>query len=209
MQRRVGALAALEPIPFPPPAPSVSIPEPAAPVAPQLATPSLDVAPQPNGQSREMRMRAQATATDARAERLVRQVRTDVAALQDTLASLGREQDTLLEVDAGAVARNPQAAATLAPSVLVKAVVASEAENRQLRKRIRKSQARQLKLQARLNELMLADAARVSRLQTLEDVIRALHENLGDLRLERETLRQRPPMKLERPGELPSGEGYR
>src|SRR5512139_1416926 len=131
----MSASAAAAPTPPPPPAPFPTIPL------------------QPQPQARDLRMRAQATATDARAERLVRQVRSDVAALQDTLANLGREHDAMLEVDAGAVARNPQVAATFAPAVLVKAVVASEAENCQLRKRIRKSQARQLKLQARLNEL--------------------------------------------------------
>ena len=70
----------------------------------------------------------------------------------------------------------------LAPAVLVRAVMSAEAENRRLRKQARKRQERQQRLQARLQELQLAEAARSSRLQTLEEVISALHGNLGDLR---------------------------
>lgn len=142
------------------------------------------------------RMRGQMTSSDARAERLVRQVRTEVAALQKTLASLAEEHDEMLEVDPSSVAKNPEAALTLPPAVLVRTVVAAEAENRRLRKRARKVQARQRQLRERLHELQLAEAARASRLQTLEDVISALHGNLQDLRQEREFLRHFAPPQL-------------
>jgi chromosome segregation ATPase len=145
------------------------------------------------------------TSSDARAERLVRQVRTEVAALQETLTALAQEHDEMLEVDPASVAKNPEAALTLAPAVLVRAVISAEAENRRLRKQARKVAVRQRALKERLHELQLSEAARVSRLQTLEEVIGALHGNLGDLRQEREFLRQWAPPKLERPGELPPG----
>lgn len=157
----------------------------------------------------EMRLRGQMTSSDARAERLVRQVRTEVSALQETLAALAQEHDEMLEVDPKSVAKNPEAALTLAPAVLVRAVMSSEAENRRLRKQQRKVQERHRQMQARLQELQISEAARASRLQTLEEVIAALHGNLGDLRHEREFLRQWAPPKLERPGELPSGEDHR
>ena len=149
------------------------------------------------------------TSSDARAERLVRQVRNEVSALQETLAALAQEHDDLLEVDPASVSKNPQAALTLAPAILVRAVVSAETENRRLRKRARKAAEGQRALRSRLLELQLSEAARASRLQTLEDVIGALHGNLGDLRAEREFLRQWTPSKLQRPGELPSGDGNR
>lgn len=142
------------------------------------------------------RMRAQMTSSDARAERLVRQVRTEVAALQKTLASLAEEHDEMLEVDPASVAKNPEAALTLPPAVLVRAVVSAETENRKLRKRAQKVQARQRQLRERLHELQLSEAARASRMQTLEDVISALHGNLQDLRKDREYLRQWAPPQL-------------
>lgn len=129
--------------------------------------------------------------------------------MQETLAALAQEHDEMLEVDPASVAKNPEAALTLAPAVLVRAVISAEAENRRLRKRARKAFEREQKTRARLQELQLSEAARVSRLQTLEDVIGALHGNLTDLRQERELLRQWAPPKLQRPGELPSGEGNR
>lgn len=153
-----------------------------------------------------MRLRGQMTSSDARAERLVRQVRTEVAALQETLTALAQEHDEMLEVDPAAVVANPEAALTLAPAILVRAVISAEAENRKLRKRAQKVQARQRHLRERLHELQLSEASRASRLQTLEDVIGALHGNLTDLRQEREFLRQWAPPRLERPGELPPGQ---
>jgi len=188
-----------EPIPFPPSA--------STPIDPHAGT--WDELLRSRTRGGEIRMRGQMTSTDARAERLVRQVRTEVAALQETLTALAQEHDEMLEVDPASVVKNPEAALTLAPAVLVRAVISAESENRRLRKRARKVQERQRQMQARLQELQLAEAARVSRLQTLEDVIGALHDNLGDLRHEREFLRQWAPPKLERPGELPGGESHR
>jgi type I site-specific restriction endonuclease len=187
------------PIPFPPPA--------SAPIDPHAGT--WDELQRGRPQGGNLRLRGQLTSSDARAERLVRQVRTEVAALQETLSALAQEQDEMLEVDPASVAKNPEAALTLPPAVLVRAVVSAESENRRLRKRARKVQERQRQMAARLQELQLSEAARAARLQTLEDVISALHNNLGDLRHEREFLRQWAPPKLSRPGELPSGEDLR
>ncbi|MGE0599240.1 MAG: hypothetical protein AB7J35_07650 [Dehalococcoidia bacterium] len=187
-----------DPIPFPPPASGID---------PHSG--SWDELLRTRPRAGEMRLRGQMTSSDARAERLVRQVRTEVSALQETLAALAKEHDEMLEVDPKSVAKNPETALTLPPAVLVRAIMSSEAENKRLRKQQRKVQQRHRQMQIRLQELQLAEAARTSRLQTLEEVIAALHGNLGDLRHEREFLRQWAPPKLDRPGELPSGEGHR
>lgn len=185
-----------DPIPFPPPA--------STPIDPHAGT--WDELLRTRTRGGEMRLRGQMTSTDARAERLVRQVRNEVSALQETLAALAQEHDEMLEADPAAIAKNPEAALTLAPAVLVRAVLSAERENRNLRKRVQKDQARRQKLQARLHELQIAEAARASRLATLEDVIGALHGNLTDLRQEREFLRQWAPPQIQKPDELPSGE---
>ena len=136
------------------------------------------------------------TGSDARAERLVRQVRQDVERLQSTLSQLATEQSELYEVDAASVAANPDAALTLPPAVLVRALVASDQENRSLRKRIGKSRTREQKLREKLHRMELEEASRKSRLDTLEDVLAALHGNLQDLRAEREYLRQNSAPQL-------------
>ena len=188
-----------DPIPFPPPA--------GAQIDPHAGT--WDELLRTRSRNGHSGMRGQMTSSDARAERLVRQVRNEVSALQKTFASLAEEHDAMYEVDPAAIARNPETALTLPPAILVRAVVSSESENLRLRKRARKNEARQRKLRERLQELQLSEAARQSRLQTLEDVIGALHGNLTDLRQEREFLRQWAPPMLSKPGELPSGEGQR
>jgi chromosome segregation ATPase len=188
-----------DPIPFPP--------QNGTPIDPHAGT--WDELPRSRGRGQELRLRGQMTSSDARAERLVRQVRMEVAALSDTLTALAEEHDEMLEVDPSAVAENPEAALTLAPAVLVRAVISAENENRRLRKQAKKYGDRQRALKARLHELQIAEAARASRLQTLEDVIGALHGNLTDLRQEREFLRQWAPPRLERPGELPPGQDDR
>lgn len=150
-------------------------------------------------------LRAQMTGSDARAERLVRQVRSDVERLQKVLDALSQEQGDLLEVDPAAIAANPDAAATLAPGLLVRAVIAAETENRRLRKRLAKARQREQKLQGRLQQMELASAARKSRLDTIEEVLAALHGNLQDLRQEREFLRQWAPAQVSARPELPPG----
>ncbi len=188
-----------EPIPFPA---SANVP-----IDPKAGT--WDEPVPPRSRHGEPRMRSQMTSSDARAERLVRQVRSEVVGLQESLTALAREQHEMIEVDPAAVAQNPEAALTLAPSILVRAVVAAEAENQSLRKRAAKTRVREQKLKERLQELQLSEAARVSRMQTLEDVISVLHGNLTDVRHEREFLRQLVQPRAERPGELPSGETHR
>ena len=157
----------------------------------------------------DMPLRGQMNGSDARAERLVRQVRNDVERLQKLLDTLSAEQGELMEGDPAAIAANPEAAATLAPALLVRAVVTAENENRRLRKRLAKARQREQQLHGRLQQMEVAEATRKARLDTLEEVLAALHGNLQDLRQEREFLRQWAPTQLGRRAELPPGEDRR
>lgn len=188
------AAAAPGPIPFPP-QPGANAPDGAAGTWEELL----------NRAAPEIPLRGQMTGSDARAERLVRQVRSDVERLQKVLDALGQEQGELVEADPAAIAANPDAAATLAPGLLVRAVIAAETENRRLRKRLAKARQREQKLQGRLQQMELASAARKSRLDTIEEVLAALHGNLQDLRQEREFLRQWTPAQVSARPELPPG----
>ncbi|WP_322795208.1 hypothetical protein [Tepidiforma sp.] len=180
------AAPSLDPIPFPPhPAP-----EPPA----DLARSGLHF-PGP--------LKGQASGADARAERLVRQVRKDVERLQATLQQLGAAQSDLLEVDAATVAANPQAAATLHPAILVRALVAAHDEHRRLEKQLKKARRQRDRARASLRQARIAAAARDARLATLEDVIAALHANLQDFRAVRDLLPAREAPALSRPAELP------
>lgn len=154
-------------------------------------------------------LRGQMNGSDARAERLVRQVRNDVERLQKLLDTLSADQGELMEADPAAIAANPEAAATLAPALLVRAVVSAEKENRRLRKRLSKARQREQQLHGRLQQMDVAEAARKARLDTLEEVLAALHGNLQDLRQEREFLQQWAPAQLSRRAELPPGEDRR
>jgi transcriptional accessory protein Tex/SPT6 len=139
----------------------------------------------------------------------VRQVRSDVERLQQVLDALSAEQGEMMDVDPGAITANPDAAATLAPSLLVRAVVSAETENRRLKKRLAKARQREQQMHGRLQQMEVAEAMRKARLDTLEDVLAALHANLQDLRQEREFLRQWAPAQLTRRAELPPGEDRR
>lgn len=150
-------------------------------------------------------MKGQAAASDARAERLIRQVRKDVERLQATLEQLHAEQSDLLEVDPHTVAANPEAAAALPPAALVRAIIAAAEENRALRKQLRKARKQRDRALQHARSLELAAAGRDARLATLEEVIAALHANLQDLREERQFLREWRPAQLPRtePPQLP------
>ena len=197
------ALAAVrDPLPFPrPPAPP-SAPPPrlraeAGPPAHE-APPSLPVAPLASSLF-TVPLRGQASASDARADRLVRQVRGEIEQLRQSFQALSTEHGEMLHVDPADIAANPEAALGLPPAVLVRTILAVHACNAESEMR-RKRQAKRLaKLQARLRKFAIEDAETRGRLGTLEEVISALHANLEDLRLERGSA----PRVLTTPG-LPS-----
>jgi hypothetical protein len=182
-----------EPIPFVPPPPA---PEPRAAdeggIPEFLFKPEAPPAPVEPPRPFTFPLRNQATAADSRADRLVRQIRGEVEQLREALDSLVSEQDEMVEVDPALVVAHPDAAATLPPAVLVRAIVATHEENVRMKKRVSKQGRREANLRRRYNELKLEDAARRSRLDTLEEVLAALHANLQDLRLERDSQRLLP-----------------
>ncbi|MEX0781013.1 MAG: hypothetical protein WD557_00065 [Dehalococcoidia bacterium] len=91
-------------------------------------------------------------------------------------------------VTAHDIAINPAAAERMPPATLVNAVVATEAENRALRRRLHARKQELHELKRGMADHVVEDAELRGRLRTLEDVIGALHANLEDLRLQRDQL---------------------
>ncbi|MCK9517626.1 MAG: hypothetical protein M0R74_01170 [Dehalococcoidia bacterium] len=173
---------------------------PAAPGARMPATPPSMVAARLGGHGP---MKSQATGSDARAERLVRQVRTEVDELRQ---ALGRMRDTpgeLTALDLEAVANDPDAAAALPPVLLVRALLEQRERNTRLEKKLAKQRDRIELLEDRVRDLKQERAWQRGRLSTLDDVIAALHANLSDLRLHRDGREleapSAPPIALDSP----------
>ena len=148
-----------------------------SPHTPQTAAPAMRVPP----------MKGQATGNDARAERFYREVRAEVDDLRRTLSRVRELDEELTELDLDAVTSNPEGAAALPPAVLVRALVESHRANGRLRRRLEKSRVRAARLEDRIRDLKQERAYESGRLETLDRVIGALHANLEDLRLARDT----------------------
>ena len=176
--------AAPEPAPLPVPEPA-PMQEPAAALEPApAATPTA-----PLLHALDSRMRDQFTSSDSRADRLVRQVRNEVDQLKKTLDALSFDNEDMFELDIAALLANPEHAATLPPAMLVRALMETAEENDRLRDEVDDQRGKATKLRRQVRELRREDAARQARLDTLEEVIAALHANLEDLRYDRDRAR--------------------
>ncbi|MCZ2108746.1 MAG: signal peptidase I [Dehalococcoidia bacterium] len=163
------------------PAPSPELPSTPEPPA---AVPALDPALKAGAFAR-IPLRSQATATDARTERLVRSIRGEVEELRETLDAIASDRGEFLEADIAAVIADPEGAASLPPAVLVRAIVAANERNEQMLAELGRQARRNAKLKSKLRALRITHAQVAGRMATLDEVIGALHANLEDLRLER------------------------
>ena len=160
----------------------------------------------PNG------FRSQATAGDARAERLVRSVRMEVADLKHAFDSWNETRDDMLDLDLDAVRENPAAAATLPPAALARALAAAAERIAELEQGIAERDRQTTALQGDLARLSEEHSFARGRMEMLQDVIAALHGNLEDLRYERrrhESLEPPPSRRALGPGGRQFGTGER
>lgn len=181
------ALAVLEPPAAPAPPAAAVVPEPApapahAPVPPSIAS-RLAGSP----------MRSQLSGGDVRAERMVKQIRGEVEDLRGTLAALSAAPGDLETLDIDAVVASPSAAALLPPATLVAAITALHDRNRRLSRKNAKLEARLEALDAKVRDLKQDRAWARGRLDTLAEVIEALHANIEDLRHHRDNTRAVTP----------------
>jgi chromosome segregation ATPase len=150
-----------------------------------------------------MGFRAQATSGDARAERLVRAVRMEVADLKQAMGSWSETRDDMIDVDLDAVRANPAAAATLPPAALVRALGAAADRIAELEAVAREAAERESAMREELGQVQEHTAYARGRMEMLEEVIAALHANLEDLRYERARNRavEAPAQRALRPGD--------
>lgn len=163
---------------------------PAGPAAAVTADPapaeSTTLPPVLNGHPlRHRPFKGQATGSDARAERMIRTVKGEIEELRRTIDVIGAGQEEIIEVSPAAVAENPSVAATLAPVVLVRSLVTAARTQERLERAVAEREEELNRLRAELSRLREEHAHQSGRLQTLDQVIAALHDNLEDLRGER------------------------
>lgn len=166
-------------------------PPPAAPVAEPIATPSASTDPLPAPFAARPGgfhgpMKTQVSGSEVRTERIVRQVRSEIDELRQSMARIREFPDELTGLDLAAVAANPDAAAALPPALLVRALVEAHDREARLERRVRKQRDRIERLEEKVRNLKQERAYSRGRQATLEDVIAALHANLQDLRLFRD-----------------------
>lgn len=131
-------------------------------------------------------MKTQISGSEVRTERIVRQVRSEIDELRQSMAKIRDFPDDLAGLDLAAVAANPDAAAALPPALLVRALVEAHDREARLERRMRKQRERIERLEEKVRALKVERAYSRGRQATLEDVIAALHANLQDLRLFRD-----------------------
>ncbi len=137
-------------------------------------------------------LRAQATVGDARAERLIREVRMELADLKHSFAGRYEDRDDLVTVDLDAVRANPEAAAALPSATLVRALLQAERRIAELERAVATHEREDAALREQLARLQDDHAYARGRLETLHEVIGALHGNLDDLRGDRRRLLDAP-----------------
>lgn len=151
-------------------------------------------------------LKSQFSGADSRADRLIRQLRGEVEAIRGSLDQYAAESGDMLEVDLAAVVADPAAAALLPPAALVRALIAAAGENETLQAENNARRRKHAGLRKELRAMRLAEAASNARVETLEEVIAALHANLEDLRAARDHVRGTlppPPPRTPAAAELP------
>ncbi len=194
--RRRARPAAISAAPAPDPTETPTATEPATLEAEQVMTAPEMLAPSPVPLAERPgrlagSMRTQLGSSDLRAERLVRQLRGQLDELRERID--GRAvPEFLTRIDLAAVKADPEAAMELPAGLLVRALVMAHDDIVCLEERVADQRTKIGALSARIREIDAERAYNRGRTQTLDEVIAALHANLEDLRLQRDSARLLP-----------------
>lgn len=110
--------------------------------------------------------------------------------MRDTLDQLASDRAEFLEADLAAIIADPQGAASLPAPVLIRALLMANEHNEALGNALDRKSRLASKLKEQLRDVRIDQASAKARMETLEEVISALHANLEDLRSERELSRR-------------------
>lgn len=131
-------------------------------------------------------MKRQLTSSDVRTDRLVRQLREEIDGVRSILDEFAEDQEQLLLADVEMIAEDPKAAASLPGPLLVRTILALAEERDEAIARAALAAEDAKAVEGELQTLRLTEAGLRGRLETFEDVIAALHNNLEDLRFARD-----------------------
>lgn len=129
--------------------------------------------------------RTQVGSSDLRAERLVRQLRGQLDELKERVDGRAIPTEMTL-LDVAAAVADPEAAAALPPGMLVRALLDLHRHMMELEENVAEQRSKIGALSSRIRDMDTERAYARGRLQTLEEVIGALHANLEDLRFVRD-----------------------
>ncbi|MFN0095326.1 MAG: hypothetical protein ACKVVT_11210 [Dehalococcoidia bacterium] len=169
---------AAAPAAFAPPVMPVAV---ATPEPPAEAFPRLGAGLMPGP-----KLKTQLTGSDARTDRLVKDVRQDLDRLRRKLDAFEAVPADLTEVDLDAVAGHPDEAAALPPALLVRGLVRAHSHNERLATENDAHVTRIAELEEEVHDLREEKSYMRGRLETMEQVVAALHANIQDLRLARD-----------------------
>ena len=121
-----------------------------------------------------MNLRGQASGSDARAERLIRQSRGEVESLRQALDEMGTAQEDRVALDLDSVVADPAAAAGLPPVVLVRGLISAAERIASLSSEISMVNESVARLQTLNHELEIEHSFNRGRLETLDEVVAVL-----------------------------------
>lgn len=163
----------------------------AVPTPPQLETPAEQPAhpasEPPPGIAARM-MRGQLSGSDARTERLVRQVRAEIDELRTLLDSTVESRDGLFKLDYEALAGDPAAVAALPHETLTRSLITAARRVLALEAEIESQDADIANERAKADEMRRELAWNRGRYESMTEIISALHGNLEDLRRARDSV---------------------
>jgi septal ring factor EnvC (AmiA/AmiB activator) len=151
-------------------------------------------------------LKGQASAYDARAERLVLGIRAEVEELRDAVMVRQQVEESVMRVDAASLLAHPNLVGAVPPMLLARLLDDMRAQVGELENALAQRTHELDRLQSEHANLQREHASTNSRTETLQDVIAALHANLQDLRAARDYERE---SALRAPGsarELPPGD---
>lgn len=128
------------------------------------------------------RQKGQLTGQDARAERLVLGVRSEVSELRNYIASLREHAGEAFAIDLESVIADPALAVTIPPRLFLDELLRQRDQVRSLEDALAETATALADARTENHELSLRLAVADVRRETLGDVIAALHANLEDLR---------------------------
>ena len=151
-------------------------------------------------------LKGQASAYDARAERLVLGIRAEVEELRDAVAARQQVEEAVLRVDADALLHEPGLVGAVPPMLIARLVDDMRTRIGELEDALESKSADLERSETQHAALERDYAGAQSRLETLQEVIAALHANIQDLRAARDYERQVGVGPSEERAALPPGE---